>query len=66
MMNNVQNIMKMYSSLKQNPTQYLSGLGIPSNIINDPQAIIQHLMNNGSITQDQYNQAVKMANSFKK
>lgn len=65
-MNNVQNLLQMYNTLKQKPVQILGGLGIPNNIINDPQAIIQHLMNNGSITQDQYNQAVRMANSFRK
>ena len=65
MMNNAQQILAMYSQLRQNPTQILGSLGIPNNIINDPQSILQHLMNNGSVTQDQYNQAVRMANSFK-
>lgn len=66
MMNNVQNLLTMYNTLKQNPIQFLSGLGVPNNIANDPQAILQHLMNNGRVTQDQYNQAVRMANSFRK
>ncbi len=63
MMNN--QIMSMYNKLRNNPSQILGTLGIPQNIINNPQAILQHLMNSGRITQDQYNEAVRMANSFK-
>ena len=58
-------IMAMYNMLRNDPSRILGSLGIPGYIINDPQAILQHLMNNGRITQDQYNEAVKMANSFK-
>lgn len=65
MMNNPQQIFAMYNQLRNNTSQILGSLGIPNNIINNPQAILQHLMNNGRVTQDQYNQAVKMANSFK-
>ena len=65
MMNNPQQIFAMYNQLRNNPSQILGSLGIPNNIINNPQAILQHLMNNGRVTQDQCNQAVKMANSFK-
>ena len=65
MMNNPQQIFAMYNQLRNNHSQILGSLGIPNNIINNPQAILQHLMNNGRVTQDQYNQAVKMANSFK-
>ena len=63
MMNN--QIMSMYNKLRNNPSQILGTFGIPQNIINNPQAILQHLMNSGRITQDQYNEAVRMANSFK-
>lgn len=65
MLNNPMQIMAMYNRLRNNPMQILGSLGIPSNIANDPQAILQHLMNNGRVTQDQYNEAVRMANSFK-
>lgn len=54
----------MYNHLKQNPMQILGNLGIPNNIIGNPQAILQHLMNNGSISQEQYDRAVRMANDF--
>lgn len=35
---------------------------IPQNIQNDPNAITQYLMNNGKITQQQYNQAQQQYN----
>ena len=66
MMNNPQQIMQMYNALRSNPMRILGNLGIPNNIVNDPQAIVQHLMNNGKVTQEQYNNAVRMANSFRK
>ena len=61
-MNNI-NPFQMVNQIKQNPMQFLAskGLNLPQNIANDPNAIIQHLMNNGQVSQDQYNQAVKMA-----
>lgn len=34
------------------------GINIPSNVnMNDPNAILQYLMNNGIVSQDQYNKA---------
>lgn len=56
------NPMQMLNQIKQNPIQFLAqrGMNIPSNL-NNPNDIIQHLMNSGKISQEQYNQAVKMA-----
>jgi len=56
------NPMQMLNQIKQNPIQFLAqrGMDIPSNL-NNPNDIIQHLMNSGKISQEQYNQAVKMA-----
>lgn len=42
----------------------LGQFGVPQNISNDPQAIIQNLMNNGKVTQDQYNNAMQMARNM--
>ena len=39
--------------------------GITQEIINDPDAIIQKLMNDGKLTQDQYNQARQRAAQMK-
>lgn len=46
------NMMQMLSQLRQNPVQFLRqrGVNIPQNM-NDPNAIIQHLMNSGQVSQ---------------
>lgn len=53
------NLMSMLQAIQNNPMQFFAqrGINIPQNIAGDPNAIIQHLMNNGKITQQQYNQA---------
>ena len=55
------NILGLLNSLMSNPTQLLAqrGFNLPQNI-NDPQAIVQHLLNSGQISQDQVNQAMQM------
>lgn len=60
-MNN--NIMAMLQMLQQNPMQILArrGWNIPQNMLSDPNAIVQHLLSTGQITQAQYNQANSMA-----
>lgn len=60
MMNPMQ-IMSQMQQFKSNPGQIMSRLNIPQNLQNDPQGAIQHLMNNGTITQQQFNQAQNMA-----
>lgn len=56
------NPMALIQQLKQNPLGVLRqyGFNVPSNL-NDPNAIIQHLMNSGQINQQQYNKAREMA-----
>lgn len=61
---NIMQIMQMLPQLKSNPMSVLGQFGVPQNIANDPQAVIQDLMNRGAITQDQYNQAMQMAKSM--
>ena len=53
--------------LRQNPLQMLmqKGFKIPNNVGNDPNAIIQYLLNTGQVSQEQYNQAVQMAKTFR-
>lgn len=70
MMNNPMmgmNPMQMIQQLKANPIQFLqkAGFNVPSNL-NDPNAIIQHLMNSGQISQQRYEQARQMAAQFKR
>lgn len=58
------NILSMLNNLTSNPMQILSqnGFNLPQNI-NDPQQIIQHLLNTGQISQEQVNQAMQMRNN---
>lgn len=56
------NIVQMYSQFKGNPMAMLSQrFNIPQNM-NNPQEIIQHLLNSGQISQAQVNQAMQMKN----
>lgn len=61
------NPMQMLQQLRANPMQALrqAGFNVPQNL-NDPNAIIQHLMNSGQITQQRYEQARQMAAQFKR
>ena len=61
------NPMQMLQQLRQNPVQMLrqAGLNVPDNL-NDPNAIIQHLMNSGQVSQQRYEQARQMAAQFRK
>ena len=61
------NPMQMLQQLRQNPAQMLrqAGLNVPDNL-NDPNQIIQHLMNSGQISQQRYEQARQMAAQFKR
>lgn len=56
-MMNVKALFEAYTQLMQNPTQMLQKLNIPQEYANNPQGAIQYLMNNGKITQEQYNSA---------
>lgn len=54
---NVANPMQMLNQLMSNPVQFLASrrLNIPPDISNNPQAIVQHLLNSGQMSQDTYN-----------
>lgn len=64
MINN--NIIGMLQQLQSNPMALLSQkFKIPQNLdVKDPNAIIQHLMNTGQVSQQAYNNARNMAMSF--
>ena len=64
MMNN--NFMSQLQMLQRNPMQFLMQrrFNVPQNMMNDPNAIVQHLLSTGQITQAQYNQANSMARQF--
>mgnify|MGYP006908929074 CR=1 FL=1 len=43
----------------------MRGINIPQNVnMNDPNAIIQYLMQNGKISQDQYNKAYQQSKNM--
>lgn len=54
---NVKALFDAYTQLMQNPNQFLQKMNIPVEYSNDPQGAIQYLMNNGKITQADYNNA---------
>jgi len=60
---NPMNLMSMVSQFKQNPMSLLAQrFNLPQNM-NDPQQIVQHLLNTGQISQSQVNQAMQMKNN---
>lgn len=60
MLNNINQIMSLYQQLRSNPAQVLAQrFNIPQNL-NNPNDIIQHLLNSGQVTQAQVNQAMQM------
>lgn len=63
--NQQMNPMQMVQQLMSNPLQFLqkAGYKVPQNL-NDPNAIIQHLMNTGQVSQQRYEQARQMAARF--
>ncbi len=63
MMGNVNDLMNMYQQMKANPMQFLSRrFNIPQNM-NDPNAIIDHLISTGQVTQGQINKVMEMRNN---
>lgn len=53
------NIGEMFQKFKQNPVEYLmrGKLNIPDNIGNNPQNILQYLVQSGQVSQQMMNQA---------
>ena len=61
-------MMGMLQQLKNNPLQFLMQrrMNIPQNMpMNDPQAIINHLVSTGQVSQEQVNRAYQMAQRFR-
>ena len=63
MMPNIQNIQQMLGQIKSNPMQFLlqRKVNVPQNMMNNPQAIINHLVQTGQVNQNQINIAYQMA-----
>lgn len=57
-----QNFMAGFKQMASNPAEYvMSRYGISQDIANNPDAIIQRMMNEGKITQQQYDNARQAA-----
>lgn len=64
---NALNVMSMLQQFKANPMQMLlqRRLNVPQNISNDPQAILNHLLQTGQISQQAVNNAYQMAQRYR-
>ena len=60
-------MLQMLQQLKSNPLQFIlqRRLNIPQDIANDPNAILQHLLQTGQVDQTRVNQAYQMAQRFR-
>lgn len=58
---------QMLQQIRQNPMAVLSkaGMNIPQGM-SDPNTIIQHLLNSGQVSQERYNQVMRMVSQMKK
>lgn len=68
MMNNFAgNPMQMLQQLKANPIQFLMQrkFNIPANMASDPNAILNHLLQTGQVTQDAVNRAYQQMGQFR-
>lgn len=54
-------LLNAYQILMKNPNQILDSMNIPEQYRSNPNDVIQYLMNNGRITQEQYNIANSQA-----
>ena len=56
---NFPNMMNQFGNFMQNPIQALlqRRINVPQNMMNNPAAIMQHMMNTGMLNQQQYNMA---------
>ena len=63
MYGNINDLMQIYQQMRNNPTQLLSRkFNIPQDM-NNPNDIIQHLLNTGQVSQMQVNNIMNMRNN---
>lgn len=66
-MNNlINNIMGMYNQFRSDPMQFMASMNIPQQYAESPEKAIQFLMDNGKMTQNQYNQVMQMYGQLKR
>lgn len=66
MNNNPMNFMQMFGQFRQNPAQFLiqQKFSIPQSVGNNPQQIVQYLLDSGQINQQMVNRAQQMMPQF--
>ena len=70
-MNFGMNFMNMFSAIqnfRQNPMQMLAqrGMNVPQDVANDPNAILNHLLQTGQVNHQQVQRAQQMAQMFRR
>ena len=65
-MNNAPNMMQILGQFKANPMQFLiqRKFNVPQSMANDPNAILNHLLQTGQVNQEAVNRAYQMAQRF--
>ena len=68
MMNNPMQLLQSLQQFKANPMQFLMQrrFNVPQNMTNDPQAILNHLMQTGQVSQDAVNRAYQQLGQFRR
>ena len=66
MMNN--QLLQMLQQIKTNPMQFLMQrrLNVPANMANDPNAIVNHLLQTGQVSQEAVNRAYQQMGQFRR
>lgn len=61
-------LMSQFQQFKSNPMSFLlqRNVNIPQQYLNNPEEAVKYLMNNGQMSQEQYNQISQIANSILK
>lgn len=59
-------LMTQFNQFKSNPMSFLlqRNVNIPQQYLNNPEEAVKYLMNNGQMTQEQYNQLNQIAQSL--
>jgi len=67
-MNNPVNPMQLFQQFRSNPAQFIMNrrFNIPQNLMNDPNAMIDHLLKTKQIDQNAVNQAYQVMGQFKR
>ena len=65
---NPMNLMGMLQQFRANPMQMLMQrrMNVPQNMMNDPNAILNHLLQTGQVSQDAVSRAYQMAQGMKR